>query len=378
MSKIIGIVGSGIVGRNPFDERCWSGSSKNLFEACQRQGILEDAFGVEVHPFIRSLLIGANFSTNKRNWREKFNLSCSYYKALTREVGKKLSHGNLANKVLFQIGAIYDVPSIANGNKCVSYHDGNIAQKMQSPYFNSELSHYAIKARNWEKQVYDKLTKIFTMSEYLRQSFIDDFNQPESKVVNIGVGANFKIPAVINKQYDNKEVVFIGIDFLRKGGECLVKAFDKIYTSHPDAILHIIGPREVPHILKQRSRPYIKFHGFLSRNDATQRELFFDILNRSTLGVLVSEYEPFGIALLELMAYGTPCIATNQWAFPEILLNGELGGLVPVRNVDVLAEQLNYYLSSPNLRERQGTLARQYVLSKYDWDLVAKTIKENL
>jgi glycosyltransferase involved in cell wall biosynthesis len=373
MKKLLGIIGGGMIGRDPFDERAWSGSSRNFFLACQRLNILVDAFGVESPPYKRYVLISLSFSFSKKKWRQKFRLNRLYYQDLTKRIGEKLKEYDRTNISFLQIGGHYNVPSIVPVDmKCYSYHDGNIAQKMASPYFDKSLLPLAKRAFAWEKQVYDKLDKIFTMSDYLRRSFIEDFEQPAEKVINIGVGPNFPLPADVCKNYENKDVVFIGIDFYRKGGDVLVNAVDKIYQKHKDVVLHIIGPYSIPRILREKHRPYVKFYGFLSRKDESQKEVFFSVLKRSTLGILASRYEPFGISLLECMAYGIPCIATNRWAFPEII--SDTGALVNVDDINDLVEKIDYFLTYPEIRAQQGQKARERVESKYDWNLVAKRL----
>lgn len=64
------------------------------------------------------------------------------------------------------------------------------------------------------------------MSEYLRRSFIDDFGQDERRVLTVGVGLNFDPPRhVSGKSYKETDVPFIGVDFERKGGDPLLRAF---------------------------------------------------------------------------------------------------------------------------------------------------------
>ncbi len=48
MKKLVGVIGSGGIGRSPFDPKSWSGSSCFFFTQLQSQGLLHRAFGVEV------------------------------------------------------------------------------------------------------------------------------------------------------------------------------------------------------------------------------------------------------------------------------------------------------------------------------------------
>jgi len=376
--QFVGIVGSsGIVGTDPFDVRCWSGSGRNFFLALQKAGLLHRAFGVDALPLVKYLLALKNFSTDKTKWRNKLHLDTLYYRALSQQVARSLT-ANDFNFNILQVGAIYNVPAVVqNRSLCFSYHDGNIAQMMQSPFFIKELKPYALKAKMWEKEVYDQLSKIFTMSDYLRQSFIADFNIPSDKVVNVGAGVNFIFPEIKDKQHDSKEIVFVGMDFYRKGGDTLLKAYEIVRQAHPESRLNIIGPVSVPEEIRTNELKNISFYGYLSKDNSEQLEKFYNILTRSAIGVLPSRYEPFGIALVEMMSYAMPCVATNRWAFPEMITPGSNGYLIEPDDYETLAQILLHYLENPDLIKEHGLRSRK-IAKKYTWELVVENISKSI
>ena len=375
--KFIGILGSGLIGTDPYDSQSWSGISRFFFNTCMRYGILKRAFGVEVPGYKRFPIMLKHFSFNVPLWRQKFYLDVKYYHALTHEIAKKLRPSDFSCNML-QLGGIYDVPGIMKGKtRCYSYHDGNLAEMLRSPYMPKDIPATAIsKALNFEKNVYENMTTIFTMSEYLRRSFIYDFGIAESRVKNIGAGINLEeIPPVIEKNYDNQEVLFIGVDFIRKGGFQLLEAFRHVKQSLPKAKLHIIGPKRLD--VDAKLLRGIEFHGNLSKQKHDEREEFEDTIARCSLIVMPSLYEPFGIAPLEGMAYQIPCILTDRWAFPEMVQPGFNGNLVPSGNVEALYETMKSVLTNPDLLRKMGKSARRFVLENYTWDIVLeKLIKE--
>ena len=250
MASFVGVIGSGNIGRDPFDPRSFSGISRNLFKTLEAGGALARAFGVEVPAPRRFALMALNFRPDRNLWRHSFYLDPRYYRALTEAVERSLQASDMEHTFL-QLGAYYDVPSLVKGRTaCTSYHDGNVAQMMHSPYFPSELRRAAERAFEWERGIYRELTRIFTMSEYLRQSFIHDFGVPEDRVSNVGAGPNFVIPEEIRpKDFGTKRILFVGIDFDRKGGDAVVDAFRIVRQSHPEAELHVARPRS------RRGRP---------------------------------------------------------------------------------------------------------------------------
>ena len=374
--KFVGIIGSGLIGTDPFDSCSWSGSSRFFFNTCIRYGILKRAFGVEVEKYRRFKMMLRHFSLDVPLWKHKFYLDVKYYDALTREISKQLKLSDFSCNML-QLGGIYDVPGIMKGKtKCYSYHDGNLAEMLRSPYMPKNIPRAMIdKALNFEKIVYKNMTTIFTMSEYLRHSFIYDFGIKESRVKNIGAGINLdKIPPIMEKSYDNQEVLFIGVDFIRKGGFQLLEAFHHLKQSLPRAKLHIIGPDPKPLDIDTKFLKGVEFHGNLSKQKSDERNVFEDTIARCSLFVMPSLYEPFGIAPLEGMVYQIPCILTNRWAFPEMVQEGFNGNLVPCNDIEALYEAMKSMLRNPDLLRKMGESARSFVLENYTWDIVVKRL----
>ena len=368
--QFVGVIGSGNVGRDPFDPRSFSGISRSLFLALNARGALSRAFGVEVPMPRRAWRMARNLRPSKAMWRMAFYLDPAYYRELTSVVESELRAEDFEH-VFLQLGAYYDVPGIVEGRaRCMSYHDGNIAQMMASPYFPSSLRREAERAFEWERQVYSGLDAIFTMSEYLRQSFVDDFGVSPSRVWNVGAGPNFEVPKELPpKDYERKKILFVGIDFDRKGGTQLVQAFRLVRSRHPRAELHIVGPSRRPEVLRDDTNGIV-FHGHLSRQDPSQREEFFRLMRECTLFVLPSRYEPYGVAVVEAMSFGIPVLATDRWAFPEMI--GDTGALFELDDVDGMAERMDWMLEDPGRRSEMGRRARERVLDRFSWEKVAE------
>jgi alpha-maltose-1-phosphate synthase len=374
-TTLVGIVGSGLIGRDPFDRRCWSGSSYFFFTALAAQGALHRAFGVEAPRARRWLLMAGNFRRDRAAWRARFYSDPRYRDALTAEVRRRLRPDDLGHDFL-QLGAMYDVPRLLDGRaRCFSYHDGNLAEKLRSPNAPVGLGARRIdRALAYERRVYHGIDKILTMSEYLRRSFIRDFDVPEDRVVAVGAGINLdEVPGELaEKRYDGREVLFIGVDFARKGGWELLKAFQRVRGRYPDARLHIVGPRELA--IPPDLEGGVSFHGFLNKSNPADRARLDELFGRCCLFVMPSLYEPFGIAPLEAMVHQLPCLVTNRWALAETVTPGETGDLVECGDVDDLAAKLGALLADPDALRQMGDAGRRMVLERYTWDRVARRV----
>jgi alpha-maltose-1-phosphate synthase len=371
MTKIVGIVGSGMVGRDPWDPKCWSRSGFNLFTNLKKAGVLERAIGVEVPMILRAPVMLKNFAPNKRRWRQKFNLDSFYYEMLTQQIKRAHTEKPFGSDcVTLQVGGHYNAHK-ATGLRAYSYHDGNIHGLMNSPYFSKDLLPYAQRAFEFEKRTYQDMTKIFVMSEYWRNSFITHFGVAAEKVVNVGFGVNIDVPAAPTKDANSKNIVFIGIDFERKGGDALVKAFRQVkaLNKHADAKLHIIGPRQLPATLANASdNDGIVFHGHLSREIPEEKQRLEKVLAEGNLLVIPSLYEPFGNVALEAMLYRMPVIATNDWSFPDFVIPNKTGSLLNKKgDFNEIADHMIHFLESPQQRLDFGLNGYQLVTEKYTW-----------
>ena len=74
---------------------------------------------------------------------------------------------------------------------------------------------------------------------------------------------------------------------------------------------------------------------------------------------LPTRFEPYGIAFLEAMSFGLPCVGTDAWAVPEMIADGDTGFLVPVDDVETLADRLLKLLKDPVAARRMGEAGRE-------------------
>ena len=377
--QIIGVMGSGLIGTDPFAVDAWSGSSRFFFEECRRQGILSRAYGVEVGKALRVPLMLRNFSTDRDLWRQRFYLDTAYYDALSRAMVAGLAPAD-ANCALLQIGGIYNLRAHLGASRPIySYHDGNLATAMKNPQFSARLSKRAVeRAFEYERAVYQGIDVIFTMSEYLRRSFIDDFGIDARKVVTIGAGINLDTapPAIPDKDYGTQTLLFLGADFERKGGRTLLTAFREVRRAQPDARLYIVGPRELA--VPDELAGGVVNVGFLSKGDPAGRARLETIMREASLFVLPSVYEPFGIAPLEAMAWGIPAVLTDAWAFPEMVTPGVNGALVKSGDALDLAAKLIGLLREPARLRTMGQAGRELVLGRFTWPTVVRRMRDRL
>jgi len=101
--------------------------------------------------------------------------------------------------------------------------------------------------------------------------------------------------------------------------------------------------------------------GFISNSEMR------NVYSRSSVFIFPSVWqEPFGLVLIEAMASGTPVVAYNTGAVPEIVVDGENGFLVERGNIEQLNMRVLQLLRNPSLAEEFGKKARGTVKEKFD------------
>ena len=171
-------------------------------------------------------------------------------------------------------------------------------------------------------------------------------------------------------------LLFVGRRASNKGLLELVEAFAPIARSDATATLVLVGEDGG---MGARVEARIQELGLAGRvrqvGHVADEALLASAYREARALVLPSEYEAFGLVLLEAMAQGTPVIASRVGGIPEIVEDGRTGLLVPPRSPGPLSEAIRRLWDDPTLAHRLGETARTTVVPRYRWEAVAEAIE---
>ena len=197
-------------------------------------------------------------------------------------------------------------------------------------------------------------------------------NYPEGKVFHITPGIHHSWFEVTREDGKEKEcsITFFGRVEDEKGVDILIQAFKKVNEKHPQCLLHIVGEgnweknaRELSKLLGLEEK--MIFHGWKGLSDLQK------IVGRSTLCVLPSRVESFGLTIAEAMASSVPVISTRVAAIPEVLIHNECGLLVSANDPDALSDAIKYSLDNKEKIDKMAKRARQRIQSHFTWEKTA-------
>jgi len=181
-----------------------------------------------------------------------------------------------------------------------------------------------------EKLAIQKASLLIYLSQRAARSAIRDYQAEGSKIHIIPQGANFEdIPSAETvlhpRGMDECRLLFVGVDWVRKGGEIAVEALNELRTMGIPARLTICGC--VP---PSRFRvPEIQVIPYLDKNAPAERNQLAELYLASHFLLLPTRSESYGIVFCESNAFGLPAITTNTGGVPDVISDGENGFMLP-------------------------------------------------
>jgi glycosyltransferase involved in cell wall biosynthesis len=202
-----------------------------------------------------------------------------------------------------------------------------LAVENHVPHFISEhwsnLAYYFKKNlfRNWGENAYGNAQKIFVVSQFLKEKtteFVLDKDKLEV-IPNVVPSTEFKFrPSAVGSSY-----YFVMAAKWNKGKRIikrprlLIKAVaEASKLLDKPVILGIIGGGDrIPELKKfcAKNDVHAQFHGFLTK-EMVAREF-----QKADLFLHGSEYETFSVVVAEALKCGTPVVASNVAAIPELI-----------------------------------------------------------
>ena len=167
------------------------------------------------------------------------------------------------------------------------------------------------------------------------------------------------------------KLVFVGIEWERKGGDIAFEAFKKLLEQGYDVTFTVCGC--VPPV----THPRMTVIPFLNKNNEQDRIAFDKLLLESHLFFMPTRAECFGIAFCEANAYGLPVITTDTGGVTSIVENGVNGYALPIdAKGQEYAAIIKTLLDAPQKIEEMSANARKKYENELNWAIWGKQIKE--
>jgi glycosyltransferase involved in cell wall biosynthesis len=219
---------------------------------------------------------------------------------------------------------------------------------------------------------FKKADKIMATSSYLAAE-ADKFTEKKIEVTPFGINTTQFAPAKVASPFDSAgEPIVIGcIKRLEDtyGIDYLIKAFKMVVEKNKDKKLKLLLVGEGSKLNKYKN---------LAKELKIEHDVFFagkipyekitDYHNMMDIGVYLSLYESFGVAVLEASACGKAVVVSNVGGLPEVVENNKTGIIIEPQNIEQTAEAIDRLTADPELRAEMGEQGRRMVQEKYEWN----------
>ncbi len=235
-----------------------------------------------------------------------------------------------------------------------------------------------LKVRRWysflgmQGRVSRKLSHIITVSEASRHDISRAFSIPGERfrVVANGINTDIFHPLPGERRLDNHLMVTNSADTPLKGLRFLIEAVHSIRKKR-DIRLTVIGaPKkdgDIDRLVRSLgTQDYVTFTGRIDDDD------FARYYARTTIAVVPSIYEGFGLPAGEAMACRVPVISSTGGALPEVV--GEAGVLVPPGDAGSLEAAIIDLLDNPDKCERLAQAGYDRVKKYFTWHNTATQV----
>lgn len=256
----------------------------------------------------------------------------------------------------------YDIPYVIYLDYTMA-----LAKKNWSPWapFNTQKEFTAW--FNCERRAYEKASYIFTMSNIVKCSLVEDYGIRPEKIKTVGSAGNLQEPYTGKKTFGNKQILINGSDFERKGGDLVVAAFKQVKAAIPKAKLVIIGKK------LNFSEDGIENPGRITSHEE-MRKIFLE----TDLVAAPSRCDPFPTFVMEAMNYGVPCVVSASDGMPEIVDHEVNGIVIDQPTPEVLANRITSLLGDIHKLTELSQNARRKVKDILNWNDIAKNISQVL
>lgn len=165
----------------------------------------------------------------------------------------------------------------------------------------------------------------------------------------------------------NKKVLAVGKQGIQKSYDRLLKIWKLVHDKQPDWVLEIFGT-QVPALKLAEQAQLLGIENVVHFHTPVKN--IQEKYQASSLYVMSSRFEGFGMVLIEAMSFGIPCISFDCPHGPkDIITDKEDGLLIENGNIQDFADALISLMIDETKRKEMGVLAKKNV-NRYSPDLI--------
>ena len=361
-----------------YSRRSWSGIFFFMLQAMERHCGDVEVLGPAGQGWLfAGKVIGRFAKVCLRN-----NIDYSHTVALSRIMGNTFSRKLSRDKVdvIFAPVASTEIAFLDTALPIVYF--GDLTAKLFRNYAARfmGLSSWAIaQTETIESRALQRADHLVYASQWAACSAIEDYRVPENKVSVIPMGANLdKVPSAAEVSARRRRtpsnecrLLFVGVDWERKGGGTVLSAMHKLRERGIDATLTVVGCTPPG----AGTEPYMRIVPFLDKTIPEHQRQLTQLLLEADFMLFPTRREAFGVVCCEANACGLPLIVSDEGGIP--VRNGENGIMLPpAASGSDYADVVHSLLKDPARYLQLAQGGRRAFESYLNWDSWARSMAE--
>jgi glycosyltransferase involved in cell wall biosynthesis len=354
--------------RVAFDEQIFAiqrhGGISRVFAELAHEFVSDPNLGVELQP-VAAPLVNEYLLRDPATTKQLVIRPARHWApTLTRSMLRRRHHGpaDIVHNTFYLPRALADYPQ---AKRVVTIHD-MIPELF--PNTRRRLDFLTVKRRYVERADH-----IVCVSESTKRDLLTCFGPVSApiSVVYSGVGREFHPGADPMRGWPRRYLIYVGNRSAYKDAATLYRAFAAVVKDDPDLHLMLVGGGP----LTNEESSVLTRLGIASR---VRQEVVHDSDMPSAYGnallfVFPSEYEGFGLPVLEAMASGTPMVLCDASSLPEV--GGDVARYFPTRNDEALAATVRELIDDDVQRKDMRDRGLERVLG-FSWAHTARAMAD--
>lgn len=220
---------------------------KSFFRALGRKFHIAGIYNAKLRGLKRLLNAISVWHPNLKKWKERATKNVPAFIARSRNAANWVWSKKGQADVVIQLGTMFDTGTHLPKIIYTDYTAQLSARQRdsgRSPLKGKTLHRWF----GLEGVVMKQAAIVCTRSQLVRKSILEDYELPSEQVRVIGGGVNLEsLPEIeLLPEHTNPTILFVGLDYFRKGGDLVLRAFASAQAAVPNARLLFVTKNAIP------------------------------------------------------------------------------------------------------------------------------------
>jgi glycosyltransferase involved in cell wall biosynthesis len=233
---------------------------------------------------------------------------------------------------------------------------------------------------NMEQAALSQCRLAIYSSEWAARSALENYDVDPAKIKVVPFGANLDCNRGVAdierittaKDFDVCKLLFVGAEWLRKGGDIAVQVAERLNQTGLKTELHVVGCDPgvaVP--------DFVKLHGFLAKDTDRGKTILDSLFAGCHFLILPARAECCAVVLAEASSFGLPSLATDVGGITTAVRDGCNGKIFRWDDSpSVYADYVLHVMSSTQAYERLALSSFVEYFQRLNWSLAGKKVRD--